>query len=342
MADVVNRVEAVIAYIRELVFDRFGSPTFFLAAKAQNNFSYPVTTDLTLSIDTTRLLVKKSDSVALVSISFSDYPTLGQVLDKLSAQPELTVIFSGSFIGTEPSNTLRQMPDTKLCQFIPVTRTVTFSDSYIKKIWEKYVSQYYCQCTCNANTDWELEFSVPGFNCSREEHLALWTAYQLVGQRRLYDAAAQALMQTGTGTALEVASGTPFVDSSSFGVKSGGTSTTVNVGDVFTLSEEPNAMWGVQNDGAIPQDMLAPWQKGSDNVLMDYYSFWYRLQLWIRDKFETAFPTDNSLRKDTVILGKDKLINTKNWWAYFDNYPWTFSPYLRGMPSFNPTAGRIV
>jgi hypothetical protein len=163
-------------------------------------------------------------------------------------------------------------------------------------------------------------------------------SYQIVGKRRLYELAAQALMQSTLGGNPDLMGGVDYVNNSSFTMEGPGENVTVQVGDVFTLDEDKNTALGIHNSGEIPQGMKPPWAVGSDNTLMDYYSFWYRLQLWLRNELEQR-TGDYSLRQNEMFTGKIHLdpSNSNKYWSYFDSYPWVFSPYPRGLGGHDST-----
>ena len=148
-----------------------------------------------------------------------------------------------------------------------------------------------------------------------EKHMAIWVAYHLVDKRRLYEAAAGAIGQSFTD-------GSDYESSSD----SAGTITTVQIGSVFSITEEPD------EEGFFYEDFN---RVGSDNVWGDRYSFWYKLMLYLRGLLEDTFG-DYSLRKDNVIPGYISLTRELDFRSYYDSYPFTLSPLSRGILSKTP------
>jgi hypothetical protein len=146
--------------------------------------------------------------------------------------------------------------------------------------------------------------------------MALWVAYHIVEKRRLYEQAATAIGQVFTD-------GSDYVGSDLS--QSMGTTTTTQIGSVFTITEDPSKGFFYEDFNRV----------GSDNVLGDRYSFWYKLQLWLRDQIEEMFG-DYSLRKNTVFNGYTELVRELDFRSYYDSYPFTLSPLSRGILSKTP------
>ena len=106
---------------------------------------------------------------------------------------------------------------------------------------------------------------------------------------------------------------------------SAGTTTTVQIGSVFSVTEDPSKGYFYEDYNRV----------GSDNVWGDRYSFWYRLMLYLRDLLENTFG-DYSLRKDNVIPGYISLQRELDFREYFDSYPFVLSPLSRGIISKTP------
>ena len=104
-----------------------------------------------------------------------------------------------------------------------------------------------------------------------------------------------------------------------------GTVTTVQIGSVFNITEDPTTQDLYENVAQV----------GVDSVWADRFSFWYRLQLYLRELLETQFG-DYSLRKNQVIPGYVELRRELDFRSYFDNWPFTLSPLSRGILSKTP------
>ena len=322
-----SSLTSVLKSIRELSFDRFVTPCFFIThTQGLATWTYQVTTDK-------HFIIFQDD------VSKLDFDLNGKTLDELLQQLIVSglpvrIIYSGSFVASEPADSILVTGDNKIALdlYRPVFRTNYFSDTYIEKYFDQYAQLMLNKKDAEIdNADWDSEFQDAGFDRYRELHFTLWVAYFLVGDRRLYEMAAQNMLMSSDGGNPLLNGATSTISGGSFSLTGPGEEIQVSVGDVFQLSESHQSSVGVYNNGEIPKDMIAPWGIGSDNTLMDYYSFWYRLQLWIRDQFEIK-TGDYSLRKNNMITGKIHIDprDSSNYFAYFDSYPWVFSPYLRG------------
>ena len=320
----------IIAKIRELSFDRFITPSFFIRARSN-------ATDVTITIATDRLTITKGTTTK--DYLYTTYPTLDTLINALMSDTNVEAIYAGSFIPSEPTTSLFAKASTNLSTYVPVFRVYYFSTTFIEKWFKEYLRLIinapiakYSNATTQDFTDGFAD--TVAFDYNREMHMCLWVAYQLVGDRRLYELASQNLIQSTLGGNPDQLQNLDIIDASSFSLTGPGSDIQVQVGDVFTLNEDKNTELGIYNSGEIPKDMVPPWGVGSDNNLMDYYSFWYRLQLWLRDRLEMQCG-DYSLRKDTVLNGRVSLDprSSNKFYSYFDSYPWVFSPYLRGVPN---------
>lgn len=330
---VTNQTE-VLQRIRELSFDRFVTPSFFITTPDKlATWKFEITS--------TAFIVKDTVTPVTYTYLFADYPTLDSLLQAIiTAGIKVDIVYSGAFIGTEPSTSLMPLAERSLELYRPVFRKYYFSDAYIINYFREYASEVF-----NMSPDrveaivWEDELESEDFDFREQEHFIYWVSYYLVQQRRVYELAGEQLQFStysgipGIGDGLQVLNSGSFVYN-----KNAGETVQVQIGDVFTLSEDPGASIGLYNNGEIPKDMVPPWGIGSDNVLMDYYSFWYRLQLWIRNRFEQKFQ-DYCLRQSQMMTSKMSLDprDSVKWAGYFDSYPWVFSPFLR----MNGAAGLI-
>jgi hypothetical protein len=314
--------------IRELAFDNFVIPCFFIATVDKIN-------TITLQVKADRLTfvdASLGEPGVTTDFLFSSYPTLKEILAALTASTlPIDVFYSGSFIGSEPTTSLTPSTAKTLELYRPIYRSYFFSDNWIYRYFIDYAIGVLHVPERRVPTDWVSEINSSKNTLQEMRHLVIWTAYHLVGDRRLYElAATQMIMSTANGNQNQ---GSTFMPSSdSFSSTNPGENVTMNVADIFSINEDAVSNLGVQGGGQIPKGMLAPWELGSDNILMDYYSFWYRLQLYIREQYERLF-ADMSLRQQTVMTGKihQDPRDSHNWWAYFDSYPWVFNPYVRGV-----------
>lgn len=316
----------IMTAVRELTFDRFIIPAF---AIKQMGKDYYVDIDKTFEPevaegDTNDGVMKGKLSVykvvaetgseeiekeMIVDLPFNEYPTLEDIMGAL-IEANVVVAYTPYFRGSEPSTVLIQVKQKELIEDFTAFRRYFFSDEEIKEMlrWYYHVVLHI--------KDVALTDDVIGrLVRPSEKHLAIWVSYYLVDKRRLYENAAKAIGQTFTD-------GSDYTGSSD---TTAGTVTTVQIGSVFNVTEDPST-------GYLYEDFN---RVGSDNVWGDRYSFWYRLMLYLRDLLETQFG-DFSLRKDNVIPGYISLQRELDFRSYYDSYPFTLSPLSRGILSKTP------
>lgn len=316
----------IMTAVRELTFDRFIIPAFAIKQMGETFYVdidkvfVPETDGDTEEVikgkftiykaaDTTETESEEIEKEIIVELSFNDYPTLEDIMNAL-IEANVVVAYTPYFRGTEPSTALIQVKDKELTEDFTTFRRYFFSDEEIKAM----ICWYYWVVL--DIKDVELTDEIVGkLVRPSEKHLAIWVSYYLVDKRRLYENAANAIGQTFTD-------GSDYTGSSD---TTAGTVTTVQIGSVFNITEDPNTGYFYEDFNRV----------GSDNVWGDRYSFWYRLMLYLRDLLETQFG-DYSLRKDNVIPGYISLQRELDFRSYYDSYPFTLSPLSRGILSKTP------
>lgn len=324
MAQAKVTLNEIITAVRELTFDRFIIPAFAIKQMGDNYFLsidkefIPETGEENVEIIKGKLSIIKEIpnpevpaefiEQLIVDLPFQSYPTLEDIMNKL-IEVGITVAYTPYFRGIEPSSTLIQVNRRAITENITTFRRYFFSDSEVLNTIEWYYDRVL------DIKDVVLTNDVVGMLVRpSEKHLTIWCAYYLVDKRRLYENAASAIGQSFTdGTDYE---GTT---SASTGV---GTTTTVQIGSVFSITEDPSQGFFMEDYNRV----------GSDNTWGDRFSFWYKLMLYLRDLLETTFG-DYSLRKDNVIPGYISLQRELDFRSYFDSYPFTISPLSRGILS---------
>lgn len=312
----------IMTAVREITFDRFIVPAFALKEMGEDVF-VSVDKDFTpLTEDEEEELIKgrlhiyrstpneESEEIAeetIVSITFQDCPTMESLLEALIAN-DIIVSYTPYFRGEEPSTNLIKVTDLALTENVTLFRRYFFSDEEIIK----WIQWYYWRVLDIPNAEINDELIGKLIRPS-ERHMALWVSYYLVGRRRLFEIAAGSIGQSFTDGSDYT--GSDLSDST-------GTTTTTQIGSVFTITEDPTKGYFYEDFSRV----------GSENVLGDRYSFWYRLQLWIREQLEEMFG-DYSLRKDQVIPGYIELQRELDFRSYYDSYPFTLSPLSRGILS---------
>lgn len=316
-------LKELVTAVRELTFDRFIIPAFAVKQKGKDCF---ISVDKEFVNDASdenaakgRLLIYSSETdeenseklieKTIVEIPFSKYKTLEEIMDALISKG-IVVAYTPYFRGAEPSNSLIQVTGTELTDDFTAFRRYFFSDEEITE----FIYWYYSKVL--DIHDVELTDEIIGkLVRPSERHLAIWVSYHLVEKRRLYENAANAIGQSFTD-------GSDYTGSSD---TSAGTSTTVQIGSVFSITEDPSRGYFYEDYNRV----------GSDNTWGDRYSFWYKLMLYLRDLLETQFG-DYSLRKDQVIPGQVTLNRELDFRSYYDSYPFTLSPLTRGVLSKTP------
>lgn len=312
----------IMTAVRELTFDRFIIPAFAIKAMGEGFFVSidktftPEVIEPDVEVIKGRLLIYKvvgSDGEQttqnIVSLTFQDYQTTESIMEAL-IEANIVVAYTPYFRGTEPSTALIQVTK-ELTDDFTAFRRYFFSDEEISKT----IEWYYWRVLDIKNV--ELSDDIVGkLQRPSEKHLALWVSYYLVDKRRLYESAAASIGQSFTDSSDYV--GSNLSDGT-------GTTTTTQIGSVFTITEDPTKGYFYEDFNRV----------GSDNVLGDRYSFWYRLQVWLRQQLEELFG-DYSLRKDNVIPGYISLQRELDFRSYYDSYPFTLSPLSRGILSKTP------
>ena len=309
--------------VREITFDRFIVPAFALKEMGEGVF---VTIDKSYTPEvedekavkgrfymyrrTTDATTGESTDETIVSLTFHDYPNMESLLEALIAN-NIVLSYTPYFRGEEPTSSLIQIANVELTTNLTLFRRYFFSDDEIIK----WIQWYYWRVLDIPNAEITDEL-VGKLIRPSEKHLALWVSYQLVGRRRLFEIAAGSIGQSFTDGSDYT--GSDLSDST-------GTTTTTQIGSVFTITEDPTKGYFYEDFNRV----------GSENVLGDRYSFWYRLQLWIREQLEEMFG-DYSLRKDNVIPGYIELQRELDFRSYYDSYPFTLSPLSRGILSKTP------
>lgn len=310
-------LKELVTAVRELTFDRFIIPAF--AVKERPGYFLSVDKNFLpdsenaqsgkLSIYTTETNVENPVETIkrnIVELPFNDYPTLEDIMSAL-IDAGIVVAYTPYFRGSESANSLIPVTDKELTSNVTTFRRYFFSDEEILSL----IQDYYAQVLQIRNVKLSDE-TIGKLVRPSEKHLALWVAYHLTDKRRLYENAAGAISQSFTD-------GSDYEGTSNEGV---GSTTTVSIGSVFSISEDPQR-------GHFYEDFC---RIGSDNVWGDRHSFWFKLMVYLRDLLETQFG-DYSLRADNVMMGSVTLRRELDFRSYYDSYPFTLSPLSRGILS---------
>lgn len=306
-------VDEIITSIRELTFDRFVIPAFVIKQMLGYTVSIVRTTQDASGSLTIHKVSDENNNNDIVA-DFSVHKTLDELMDFLISK-NVIVAYSAFFRDRVSVEELLPCKDRDISNDdLTVFRKYFFLDTDVKEMIVRY---YWRVLDCIGVQDITsiTDDLVGKLKRPSEQHLVLWVAYWIVDKRRMYEMAAKKL-------------GLSFTDGTDYdSVSDAGNSinTTVNIGSVFTITENTG-------DGDTAEDFYLV---GSDNIWGDKYSFWYRLQCYLRDLLEQMFG-DHSLRKDQVIQGYVELTRELDFRSYYDSYPFTLSPLSRGITSKTP------
>lgn len=289
----------IIQAVRELSFDRFIIPGIAFKAIAGK----------AISIDPELLVIHTLGNQADVfySADLNVLDTFDKLTDDL-LQNEIIFAYTPYYSGVEKCANLIPVTNQSIASDYTAYKRYFFSDASILEL-----IRYYYLSVLNIRLDIvDLETWIPKIIYPNENHLTLKVAYWVVDKRRLSEVAAQQVGLTYTDGSAYTSSELPGSTTERI---------TVQIGSVFTLEENPH-------NGELTEKFNV---LGSDNVLGDKYSFWYRLSLYLRSKLEEQFE-DYSLRPNEVISSDSMLDRFDlNFRSYFDSYPFRFSPISRGI-----------
>lgn len=297
----------IMVSIRDLSFDRYPIPVFILkklATKAVTNtvadfkvhpLSTPGSPNLTYTYNPNGATDKVDNLTNALIVG--GYP----------------IAYTGYFSSQDALNTLLLLSNADLKSHVTFFRRFFLSDSRL----EALILEYYYKVL-------GIDTTVIGFVLATEiltlktptvRHLSLWCSIQLVDLRRLTEVSASTFSYNFTD-------GTGAIAGSN--LSQPGQNISVSIGSVFSLTDDNSttAQYFQEDFNRV----------GSDNVLGDKESFWFKLFLWLRKKLEGEFG-DFTFRDDNVIFGKIMLDRDLNSLTYFDSYPFTYSNFNRGIVS---------
>lgn len=272
----------IMLAVREVTFDRFIIPAFAIKQMGANFYvdidkTFLPETDEPEEVLKGKLTIYKESHSSdgettepivenIVELPFNDYPTLEDIMNAL-IEANIVVAYTPYFRGQEPSTILIPVKHKELTEDFTSFRRYFFSNDEVIDCIEYYYSRVLDIKGKDIDDDLVGKLVRPS-----EKHLVLWVAYHLVDKRRLYECAAGSIGQSFTD-------GSDYTGSDIS--SSMGTTTTTQIGSVFTITEDPTKGYFYEDFNRV----------GSDNVLGDRYSFWYKLMLYLRDLLEQQFLT---------------------------------------------------
>lgn len=296
----------ILIAVRELAYDRYPIPVFVVKQK----------TGKFVTNNTTLFKVLPSVGAGTPDYTYTYNPdeatdTLENLTSGLIANG-YPIAYTGYFSSTDKLNTLLKLTDAPLATHLTMFRRFFLSDLRIQNLILDYFNIVLKMTDETLTT---LPVTILELDNTTVRHLSLWIAIQLVKLRQIAESASSVF-------SLNFTDGVGAVAGSN--MSQPGTSVTVQVGSVFTLTDD-NSVTG----NYFQEDFN---RVGSDNVLGDKESFWFKLFLWLRKHIEGEF-ADFYFRDDNVIQGGSTLTKDSNFLAYFDSYPYTFSPLARNIMS---------
>lgn len=292
----------IMVSIRELSFDRYPIPVFVLkqlATKAITNNS--------TSFDVHPLATPSPADFAYTYTPNAADDKIQNLTDALIAAG-YPIAYTGYYSALDAPNSLLLTTNASLATNLTFFRRFFLSDARIQGLIIDYFSKLDITLTSG-----DLTTYLPDLSAFSVRHLTLWCAIQLVELRRISEMGASIFSGNFTDGSGAIAGSN---------LSSPGQNISVSIGSVFSLTDDNSttAQYFQEDFNRV----------GSDNVLGDKESFWFKLYLWLRDKLEREFK-DFQFRGDNVIFGRITLEKDLNFNTYFDSYPFTFSAHSRGI-----------
>lgn len=219
----------------------------------------------------------KSDRVVLTGneateLLFTDFPSIYELINKLD-DLGVTISKPMDYVATEVSTYLKELANTSIdAAAVSVKRKSYFSDETIDKILINYFTVYYPTEVDENEMPVVSEILTTSIDYSVFVHMVLWCSYMLLEEKRKNYATNRVLNE-----------GLDTEDDS--GMRNYLQTINSKTGDSFSVTE--NEVVGKDEDG-----FTALWG--------DKYSFYAKLQLFIRTKFEKLFK-DYSLRDNVAV-----------------------------------------
>jgi len=285
--------------IRELSFDRYPIPCFYIK---QNSGKF-----ITNDSSNFKVLPAAGSGSPLLNLDYVTNNTLDKITNALN-EGGYPIAYSQYYSGTDAPSILLKYTDKSLSTPAAIFRRFFVSDLVISQTILLYFAKILRVDVLLA----DLETKVLELTDKGVRHLTLWSALNLVDQRQLFEVTGDmfnSMYTDGTGLIVDANNG-PVENIS------------VQIGSVFSLQEDNNATSKYFQDDFN--------RIGSDNVLGNKNSFWFKLFLWLRDKLEQEFG-DFFYRKSMAMINDITLEKDLNYRAYFDSYPFTLSPNTRGV-----------
>ena len=300
-----TKSEAILA-VKELSFDRFIVPVAIL--KVPNPFAISITEERALNF-----VVNGDSENPALSIDLKDMGKLSSLLAYL-VKEKVEFAYKYSYSMYDMADDL--LPIEPTSGQVLLHKRNFFNDSFVESQLLQFYRRKYAERTSQrVLTEKDLDKVIEWFDDPiLFEQSLIWAAAKLVNERRLNESASEMI-------------GEQFSDGSGYGgALNGGTTgpgsnnITIGIGDAIKITEDGGSGYFDKNFAAI----------GSENVLGDKYSFWFKLFLSLRERLELEYG-DFSLRTSNVMVTDTVLDRPEALRAYFDSYPFTLSTITRGI-----------
>lgn len=221
------------------------------------------------------LFKKGTTEVALDSdtYTFSEVEKFYDLMNRLRDK-DVTIEVLPDFVSTEYTKEAVNFNYPSILEAKTISRGRYFSDYTIEKVIEDFYA-YYCPYFGVPRSVQDIFSDLDYFD---RRKLVFWVAYYLVDKKRMNYATSSEIIRLQTDANGEIC-GTDGE------LKNTSTSITTRVGEVFSVTEK-------EDNGSEFDGFTSFWG--------DKYSYYTKLQLWIRDRFEKQFK-DFSLRDDAMI-----------------------------------------
>lgn len=224
------------------------------------------------------LFSKDSTMVALdtQNFQFNEVVKYYDLMDKLMDK-EVSIEILPDYIATEWTENTVNFNYPSIQTSKTISRKNYFSTDMIERVMEEFYAYYepYDGIPKTVSTIFNY------LDYFTRKKLIMWVAYYLVDRKRMFYASAGEMIRLQNST-----NGTGDGCSSEGEIKNTETTITTRVGEVFSVTERTT------EDGKGLAGFTSFWG--------DKYSYFTKLQLWIRDRFEKQFK-DFSLRDDAMI-----------------------------------------
>jgi hypothetical protein len=302
--------------IRQLINDRFAVPVFYLKNKpgsklyiTKDNFRIK---DSSFTNSVELVEGKQEDDIFFASFKENSGEPYTPYLEELATtliEEGFPIAYTGYFRGVEPSSILN-IADADLQEDITICSKQFYSEETILNFCLQYFEDV-LKMQAEVSTVEDMLSYIDSFIKKTLDHMILYVSIMLTEYRMFSEYKASvtgAHYSDGSG---ELMAGVLGIIPSNINI---------SIGSVFSMSDAVSS-----NTEHFSENWNLP---GSDNILGNKNSIWYRQFCILRDQLEQRYK-DFTFRKDTGMWSKIQLDKPLNYRSYFDSYPFTISPQPR-------------